>query len=55
MGDMALVKEQLLIAFMQDLPAAVVEDIHAKFPNAEITIINLERMAPIPSGSSCMH
>lgn len=55
MGDAASVKEQLLIAFMQDLPAAMVEDIHAKFPNAEITIINLERMAPIPSGSSYTH
>jgi hypothetical protein len=53
MGDAALVKEQLLIAFMHDLPAAVVEDIRAKFPNAEITIIQLERLAPIPSGSSC--
>jgi hypothetical protein len=55
MGDAGLVKEQLLIAFMHDLPAAVLEDIRAKFPTAEITIIHLERMAPIPSGSSCTH
>lgn len=53
MGDAALVKEQLLIAFMHDLPATIIEDIRAKFPTAEITIIHLERMAPIPSGSSC--
>ncbi|KAF7182947.1 hypothetical protein CNMCM7691_002691 [Aspergillus felis] len=49
MGDAALVKDQLLIAFVHDLPASVVEDIRAKFPNAEITIIHLERLAPIPS------
>lgn len=53
MGDVGLVKEQLLIAFMHDLPAAVIEHIRAKFPTADITIIHLERMAPIPSGSSC--
>lgn len=50
MGDAPLVKDHLLIAFMRDLPPALIEQIQAKFPDVEVSVLTLERGVPLPSG-----
>ncbi|KNG84917.1 dehydrogenase [Aspergillus nomiae NRRL 13137] len=49
MGDAALPKEHLLIAFMHDLTPEQLEEIRAKFPELEVSSVTLKRGEDIPS------
>ncbi|PLN82797.1 hypothetical protein BDW42DRAFT_184636 [Aspergillus taichungensis] len=49
MGDAALPREHILIAFFEPLPPGLEEDIKAKFPNVDTTTVILPRGADVPS------
>ncbi|KAE8350323.1 hypothetical protein BDV28DRAFT_139306 [Aspergillus coremiiformis] len=49
MGDAALAKEQLLIAFFQEIAPETLDDLRAKFPRTEISTVKLKSGETIPS------
>ncbi|PWY89201.1 hypothetical protein BO70DRAFT_331075 [Aspergillus heteromorphus CBS 117.55] len=49
MGETTPVKDHLLVAIARPLPPPVVRNIHAQFPDAELSVIQLPNFAPIPS------
>lgn len=50
MGSAPASKERLLIVFIRELPASLVEEIQAKFPDYELRVHRSEKGVPIPSG-----
>lgn len=54
MGEAPPVKEHLVIAYARDLPQWLIDETQAKFPDAELSILQLPNFAPIPAGQ-CLH
>ena len=54
MGEAPPVKEHLVIAYARDLPQWLIDETQAKFPDAELSILQLPNFAPIPAGR-CLH
>lgn len=52
MGDVRVHKEHLLVVFFQALSAQLLDVIHSKFPEAEVSTLSLPRGETIPSGES---
>lgn len=55
MGDAALPREHLLIAFFEPLPPGLEEDIKVKFPNVDTSTVILPQGADVPTGKSWSH
>ncbi|BCS02017.1 D-isomer specific 2-hydroxyacid dehydrogenase family protein [Aspergillus luchuensis] len=49
MGEASPVKEHLVIAYARDLPQWLIDETQAKFPDAELSILQLPNFAPIPA------
>ncbi|GFN12474.1 D-isomer specific 2-hydroxyacid dehydrogenase family protein [Aspergillus tubingensis] len=49
MGEAPPVKEHLVIAYARDLPQWLIDETQAKFPDAELSILQLPNFAPIPA------
>lgn len=52
MGDARVDREHLLVAFFQPLSPQLLEVIHSKFPEAEVSTLSLPRGETIPSGKA---
>ena len=50
MGEAPPVKDHLLITYGRSLPQWLLEETQAKFPEAEVSAIQLDNFAPIPAG-----
>ncbi|KAL4786602.1 hypothetical protein BJX76DRAFT_365385 [Aspergillus varians] len=48
MGDAAIPKPHILISFYRELPQSFLQDVQAKFPDAEVSVVTLQPGSRIP-------
>lgn len=51
MGDAGFLPEHVLVIYYQSMPVELKEVIRHKFPDAEVTIYDVQPGVPVPSGN----